>query len=102
MRSIPKFSWDRGSTPLVRANLTWRTWGAEVTCRTGEAVEDEREVRTVGAALAGAAAAALGSSEPAGVDRHEAAITGLHGRAVGRAVVREQAAAGELLKCTNK
>lgn len=55
-------------------------------------MKDEREVRTIGATLAGAAAAAFGSSEPAGVDRHEATVTGLHGGAVGRAVVREQAA----------
>lgn len=55
-------------------------------------MKDKREVGTIGATLAGAAAAAFGSSEPAGVDRHEATFTGLHGRAVGRAVVWEQAA----------
>lgn len=55
-------------------------------------MKDEREVRTIGATLTGAAAAAFGSSEPAGVDRHQAAVAGLHGRAVGRAVVRERAA----------
>lgn len=56
-------------------------------------MKDKREVRTIGATLTGAAAAASGSSEPAGVDRHEATFTGLHGRAVGWAVVWEQAAA---------
>lgn len=68
------------------------TWRAEVACGTREAAKDEREVRTVGAALTGAAAAASGSPEPAGVDRREATFAGLHGGAVGRAVVREQAA----------
>lgn len=57
-------------------------------------MKDEREVRTIGATLTGAAAAAFGSSEPAGDDRHEATFTGLHGRAVGRAVIWEQAAVG--------
>lgn len=55
-------------------------------------MKGEREVRTIGASLAGAAAAAFGSSEPAVVDRHEATFTGLHGGAVGRAVIWEQAA----------
>lgn len=55
-------------------------------------MKDTREVRTVGATLTDAAAAAFGSSQPAGVDRHETTFTGLHGRAVGLAVVWEQAA----------
>lgn len=55
-------------------------------------MKDNGEVRTEGATLAGAAAAALRSSEAAGVDRHETTFTGLHGGAVGWAVVRERAA----------
>lgn len=61
-------------------------------------MKDKREVRTVGATLTGAAAAAFGSSQPAGVDRHETTVTGLHGRAVGWAVVREQAAVESYFK----
>lgn len=70
------------------------TWGAKVTCRTGQALKGEREIRPIGASLTLMTAAAFGSSEPAGVDRHEPSFTGLHGRAIGRAVVGKQTAAG--------
>lgn len=52
----------------------------------------------IGAPLTHMTAAVFGSSDPAGVDRHGATITGLHGRAAGRAVVGKWTA----VECGNK
>lgn len=53
-----------------------------------------REVRTIGALFTQTAAVALGSSESTGVDRHGSPFAGLHGRAVGWAVVGKWTAIG--------
>lgn len=55
---------------------------------------DGGEVLTIGALITHSAAAVFGSSKAAGVDRHETAITGFHGRAVGWAVVGKWTAVG--------
>lgn len=70
------------------------TWGAKVSWWTWKALWDGGEVQTVGAPLTHTTAAAFGSSEPAGVDRHGAPFAGLHGRTVGRAVVGKWTAVG--------
>lgn len=70
------------------------TWGAEVPRWTREALQNERQVRAIGAPLTHTAAAAFGSSEPSGVDRHGPPLAGPHGRAVGWAVVGKRTAVG--------
>lgn len=60
--------------------VSWWAW---------KALWDRGEVEVIGATLTHTTAAVFGSSEPTGVDRHGAPFTGLHGRAVGWAVVRK-------------
>lgn len=57
-------------------------------------MQNKRQVRAIGAPLTHTAAAAFGSSKPSGVDRHGPPLAGLHGRAVGWAVVGERTAVG--------
>lgn len=70
------------------------TWGAKVPWWTREALQNERPVWAIGAPLTHTTAAAFGSSKPSGVDRHGPPLAGLHGRAVGWAVVGKRTAVG--------